>query len=282
MQRHHRLGGSPLPQRERDQTCDTDHETGHDRRMREAQPLPLDQGVHRTGETDGVQRRPDEIDARRPIRGGELPRRQLGREIERDRQRDDVDTEDPPPVQRVDQHSAEQWADDESRSGPSSPGSDRAGLGGPGEAGVDHRKRTGHQEGRADALEAARGDQHPAGGRHGTQHRGHRENREAGPQHLEPAELVGDGARNEDQRAEAEQIAVDHPLLQRQAASEITPDGGQCQVDHRSVEERHERCQHGDRDERFVGVVGATRNSFVGLSGHPAASRPDSRCVRLP
>ncbi len=51
------------------------------------------------------------------------------------------------------------------------------------------------------------------------QHRGHRENREARPQHREPAELVGDGARNEDQRAEAEQIAVDHPLLQRQPAS---------------------------------------------------------------
>ncbi len=39
-----------------------------------------------------------------------------------------VDPEDPAPVQRVDEDSAEQRADDESRSGPSGPGADRSGL----------------------------------------------------------------------------------------------------------------------------------------------------------
>jgi hypothetical protein len=212
--------------------------------MREAQPLPFDEGVHHTGEAKRVERRPDEVDASRSTRGGELVGGQPGRQVHRDRQRHDVDTEDPSPVQRVDQHSAEQRTDHESRSCPSGPGTDRAGLGCTGEAGVDHRERTRYQERRTNALQAPSGDKHPTGRRNRAQHRRDGEDREAHPQHREPAELVGDRPRDQDQRAEGEQIAIHDPLLQRQPGQalvrELPPDGGQCQVDHGSVEEGDE------------------------------------------
>ena len=179
--------------------------------------------------------------------------RQLGRQVQRDGQRHDVDPEDPAPVQRVDQHAAEQRTDHERRARPRRPGADGAGLGRAGEPGVDHRQRAGHQERGADALQAAGGDQHPAAGGHRAQHRRHREDDEAHPQHRQPAELIGDRPGDEDQRAEGQQVAVHHPLLQRQAAAELPADRRQCQVDHRAVQKCHERGQDRDRDERPVG-----------------------------
>ena len=222
--------------------------------MREAEPLALDQRVHRAGEADGVQRRTDDVDARR---GSLAPRT---------RRRDSfvvrysvtasgtmLTPEDPAPVQRVDQHAAEQRTDHERRARPRRPRADGACLIRAGEPGVDHRQRAGHQERGADALQAAGGHQHPAAGRHRAQHRRHREDHQAHPQHRQPAELIGDRPCDEDQRAEGQQVAVHHPLLQRQAATEFPADRRQRQVDHRAVQKRHERGQHRDRDERPVG-----------------------------
>ncbi|MEO3757539.1 hypothetical protein ABGB19_04490 [Mycobacterium sp. B14F4] len=74
-------------------------------------------------------------------------------------------------------------------------------------------------------------------------------------QHREPAELVGDRTRHEDQRTEREQVAVQHPLLQGQSATQVTADGRQREVDHGTVEEGHERGQYGNRDQRPIGVA---------------------------
>ncbi len=112
-----------------------------------------------------------------PSLGTELGGRKPGRQVQRDGERHDVDSEDPPPAQRIDQDSAEQRADHESRSGPSGPGPDRLGLIGAREPGVDHRQRARHQERGADTLQAARGDQHPATRRDRTQQRRDREDR---------------------------------------------------------------------------------------------------------
>ena len=178
---------------------------------------------------------------------------QLGRQVQRDGQRHDVDPEDPPPAHRVDQHAAEQRTDHERGARPRRPRADGAGLLGAGEPRVDHRQRAGHQKRRADALQASGGDQYPAAGRQRAQQRGHPEDDDAHPQHGQPAELIGDRACNEDQRAEREQIAVDDPLLQGKAAAEFAADRRQREVDHRPVEERDERGQHRDRDQRPVG-----------------------------
>ena len=280
VQRHHRVRRSPLPQRERDQAGDTDHETGDHRRMREAQPLPLDERVHRAGEADRVQRRPDDVDARRPIRrranssAGSLVVRysviasgtMLTPKIHR---QFSASTNTPPssgpitkavPVQAVQVPMARAWAAPEKRA-----------LIIASELGTRNAAPTPCRQ------RAATRTQPVGATAHNTEDTA--KTARPDPQHGEPAELVGDRAGHQDQRAEGQQVAVDDPLLQRQAAAEFASDGRQCEVDHRAVEEGDERGQHGDRDQRSVGTGGATRH-VVGLSGHPAAPRPNSRCVR--
>ena len=85
----------------------------------------------------------------------------------------------------------------------------------------------------------------------------------------QPAELIGHRARDEDERAEREQVAVDDPLLQGQPAAEFAADRGQREVDHRAVEKGDERGQHRDRDQRPVGVASSVG---IGLATPPSAS----------
>jgi hypothetical protein len=66
------------------------------------------------------------------------------------------------------------------------------------------------------------------------------EGHQAHPQHHEPAELVGDCPRDEDQRTERQQVTVNDPLLKCQSPTEFRGDRRQRQVHHRAVEERHE------------------------------------------
>ena len=96
-------------------------------------------------------------------------------------------------------------------------------------------------------------------------------------QHRQPAESIGDRARNQDERTECEQVSVDHPLLQRQAAAEFPADGRQREVDHRAVQERHEGGQYRDRDERPVGTApgqldSCTASSVSGVAAVSAAA----------
>ena len=82
---------------------------------------------------------------------------------------------------------------------------------------------------------------------------------------------------DQDQRAERQQIPVDDPLLQRQSAAEVRGDGGQGQVDHRPVEERHERRQYRDRDQ---GPVGRIRSALASIVSRRAPPRPSPRRLR--
>ena len=205
-------------------------------------------------------------------RGTELVAREPGRQIQRDRQRHDVDPEDPPPAQRVDEDTSEQRADDESRSGPSGPGADRPGLAGAGEPGIDHRQRARHQECGADALQAAGGDQHPAAGRERTQQRRRSRRRRAPPAARPAARTASEIApATRISAPRVEQIAVHHPLLQRQTAAEVAVDRGQREVDHRAVQERHERGQDRDREQRSVGGARGYPVNYVSRTASSAS-----------
>jgi hypothetical protein len=66
------------------------------------------------------------------------------------------------------------------------------------------------------------------------------------------AEQVAERAADEDQRAESEEVGVDDPLLQREAAAEVALDRGQRDVDDRGVEERDERPEDAGREDEMV------------------------------
>lgn len=139
------------------------------------------------------------------------------------------------------------------------PDTDGASLFGAGEPRIDHRQGTRYQERRADALQAAGGDQKSTQGSHRAHQRRAAEHDEPHPQHRQPSEAIRYRARNQDQRAEREQVAVDPPLLQTQSGlsrrREFPGNRGQRKVHHRPVQERHERGQHRDRDERPIGTL---------------------------
>jgi len=85
----------------------------------------------------------------------------------------------------------------------------------------------------------------------------------------EPAERVGERAGEQDERPERQQVGVDRPLLQREAAAELGRDRRERHVDDRAVEERDERDDDGD-DEHPCATV------------HPPmlAQSTDARAIR--
>ena len=70
------------------------------------------------------------------------------------------------------------------------------------------------------------------------------------------AEDVAERPADEDQRAERQQVRVDDPLLQREAASEIALDRRQRDVDDRRVDEDDRRAEDaGHEDQPFARPV---------------------------
>ena len=79
--------------------------------------------------------------------------------------------------------------------------------------------------------------------------RGQPERAEADQEDPLAAEEVAERAADEDQRAERQEIGVDDPLLEREAAAEVVLDRGQRDVDDRPVDE-HDRRPEDAADER--------------------------------
>ena len=151
-----------------------------------------------------------------------------------------------PPREEVDQHPAEQRADQERARGPRRPAPDRAALLGLGERGDDERERARHEEGARCALQRPADDEHDARRRERAEHRRRGEAVEADADDAEPAERVRQRAREQDERAERQQVRVDRPLLQGESAAELVRDRRQRHVDDGAVEERDERDDDGD------------------------------------
>ena len=186
-----------------------------DRRMGQAQSLLLDEGVHGTGQPDRVQHRAHDVDLGPPL-GTELVVRQLGGQVQRDGQRHDVDSEDPPPAQRIDQDTPRaagrrrkpfRSTRSRCRSPRACSAPENLALIIASELGTRNAAPTPCRQRAATSTQ-------PLGA---NAHNSEETAKMTSPirSTAEPAEGVGDRTCDEDERTEGEQVAVHHPLLQR-------------------------------------------------------------------
>ena len=176
----------------------------------------------------------------------------------------DVDDEDPRPAEDVGQDAAEEQAEGAAGAGDRAPDAHRAGaVLALGEGGGDDRQRRGGDQGGAEALHAARDDQHLArvGERVGGRRRA--EERDADQEQPAAADEVGGAAAEEQEAAEHQRVGVDDPLQLLGAQIQIGLDRRQGDVDDRRVEHDHE-LREADDDE---GGPAGTGGEGVGHEG---------------
>ena len=153
--------------------------------MRPAEVALLDQGEHRSAESDDTQHGSGVVDVHpgpANVLLAEHPEQD-----ERDDDRDHIDGEDEAPAQVVDEDAAEERAGEERGAGPGRPLADRLGLGGIPERRHDDGQRARHQERASDALNCAHGDHEFGGARDRDQNGCHPEPDQPHPEHDDPA-----------------------------------------------------------------------------------------------
>ena len=91
----------------------------------------------------------------------------------------------------------------------------------------------------------AGGDQGDDVRRQAAQQRGRGERDEAVDEHLAPAEAVAERSAEHEERAQGEQVAVEHPLQTGEVGVEVLGDRRQRGVDDAAVEEHDARPEHG-------------------------------------
>jgi hypothetical protein len=105
------------------------------------------------------------------------------------------------------------------------------------ERGLQDGQRPRREQGTADALQNPRGDQHTHARRQPAQQRGRREPDDTGDEDLATAEAVTQRTAEQDQRGEAQGVAVDRPLQGRSVRAEAYGDARQRDIDDRGVDE---------------------------------------------
>ena len=200
-----------------------------------------------------------------------------------------VDEEDPVPAQRLRERAAGEQPDRAAAGGHERVHAHRLGLLGPlGELGHDDREDHARGDRAADALEQARADQHRLAVRHPAQHRGRREQDEPAEEDPLAADQVAEPAGEQQEAAEGDQVAVDHPREVRLREVQIALDRRQRDVHDRRVEHHHQlaEAQHGERDPAAalpsaLGVLVGGRLLRVGSLGcRRCAHRCSFRCAR--
>ena len=198
-----------------------------------------------------------------------------------------VDREDPPPRGVVDHPATDHRADRGRHPRQAGPRADRGRPVLVPERRLDQRQRAGRQQCGADPLEHAQRDELAGALGGGAQRGRHEEPRDPDEVDPSPPEPVAEGAADEHERGQGEQVAVDHPLQLGQRGAEVAPDGAQRDVDHRPVEDRDPRAE-GDAGQHepaagggAVEHPGSSGGGSRGL-GHRATSRTTgmSRVVR--
>ncbi len=177
------------------------------------------------------------------VGGQDAQRQQGGGQAERQ-----VDQEDPVPVQRLGEDSAEDLADRRAGRADEAEGADgTAALARLGEERDEHAEADRGGQGAADALEEAGGDQQLRAGGEGAQQRGRGEQRQAGDEHLPAADEVPEPAGQQEQPGEGDQIGVDGPGQAGGGEAEVLLDGRQGDGDDRAVQDDHQhpRAEHG-------------------------------------
>ena len=160
----------------------------------------------------------------------------------------DVQREDPPPRERVDDPTSCQWPDDRRDPAPGGPRPDRGTTLLRAERRDDDREGRRRQQRRRRALARPRCDQDLDRRR---ERAGHGEDAEARESQREDPPLtvdVAERAADQDQRAQGEQIGVRDPLLRGETTAEVALDRGQRDVDDRTVDRGDRRAQ--DRGEQ--------------------------------
>ena len=152
-----------------------------------------------------------------------------------------VDEEDPLPAERVDQDAAGDDAERAADAGQRAPDAERdVALTAGGERdGQQGEGRGGEQRG-ADALDGAGRDQRRLRSGEAARERRGGEQPEADQEQPPAAEDVAHPAPEQEQAAERERVAVDHPLQALGAEAEVGLDGRQRDIHDRDVEDDHE------------------------------------------
>ena len=108
------------------------------------------------------------------------------------------------------------------------------------------RQRRGGEQGAAQALGRACGDQDARRGREPGHERGAREERQAGHEHAATAEQVAGPAAEQQEAAEQQRVGADDPLQPLGGEAEVGLDVGKRDVHDRHVEDDHELGQRED------------------------------------
>ena len=207
----------------------------------------LDERVHHSAEAERERRRAREVDGvvGLGIEGlGNVSHREHDHHGN-DRQ---VDEEDGAPRHRLDQPTAEERPGSGGDTAQATPRSDRGAAIFHAERRRDDREAARHEERRGRALDATRRDEGDDAGCEAAEQGRDPERHETDQEHLAPAEAVAERSADHQQRAEREQVAVQHPLETREVGVEVAPDGRQRGGDDAPVEEGDPRPEHRGRD----------------------------------
>ena len=155
-----------------------------------------------------------------------------------------VDEEDPVPGQRVGEHAAEQHADRAAAGHDEAEDAHRLrALARFGEQVHDQRERDRGDDGAADALHRACGDEQPLRGRQAARERRDREQRDSAQEQPARAEQVGEPPAEQQEAAEGQEVGVHDPRERRLREAEVVPDRRQRDVHDRRVEDDHQVAQ---------------------------------------
>ncbi len=189
--------GPRLPPEERTEAREPEDERNEDDGTAPAEPALLDECEDGTGQPERGEHGACHVDPRAgPTMGcgGDARQQHQG-----DGDRQHVHREHVAPAENVDEKAAEERAEHESETCPRGPRTDGFRPGGARVGRCDHRERARHEQRCACALHGPRDDQDERCGRDGADDGCDPEDHEAGSQHADPAERVGDRPRDEDE-----------------------------------------------------------------------------------
>ena len=237
---------APHPDGKQDRCHDPDREGDIAARITPGPLLAVDgaegQSTHRKGDDRGS----DPVEVRRRIVVATLrhvlPGRPGGDGNERN-----VDEKRGAPGDGVDEEAAHQWSEDRRRSRSARPRPESASLLLAREVRGEQRKRAGNEQRSCGTLEDAEQDEQLHARCKAAEHRGRSETDQTDQEGPLPAVEVVDGAGQDEQRAERQQVRVVDIRLALEHAEErarqVASDPGQRDVDHGRVEEHNPRAE---------------------------------------
>ncbi len=176
-----------------------------------------------------------------------------------------VDEEDGPPGDQIDQAATQHRAQGARGGAGGGPDADRPSFRLAGEGGAQDGEAVRHQQGSPGALDEARCDQPRQAGRQRAAQRGQREQGGPEDQDAPPPETVPGRAACQQEGAQRQEIGVHHPLQGAGVGREAAPDGRQADVDDAAIHKGEAGRQDGGRQHQ-AGMAHA-RSAGAGPGG---------------